>query len=1070
MPRHIRPVFRDKTDLGAGVLSESLRRELELSKYLIVVCSPAAARSEWVNREIGSFIEMGRADSIIPFVVGGVPHSLDAATECLPPVLRGPERELLGISVSEIGRERAFIKVVARILELRFDVLWNRHRRLLVRRRLWAAGALAVLLCVLGYVWDYNRLKCEYYVDYVDRWGIPAGVVPLTRSQVAKRFAHYRFEYRQRQLRRVVCANSAGIPTEYQFTEFIHRPVIQEVEYERSTGQVIKVIQEDAFGIPQKVLLYPNVGREKNVVDVVTPAGNASSTASSVSSLESSFFALPYNSPKSHIGRYEYQRNEKGEVVRLLFRQNNDNVPVCDANGIYGFGYVLDSLGRPVRIDFLDAGANIVEDQTGIAGKRYVYDGSGNIGRVVYVDGRGQPAFNAQKWAILENESNADGNMVSASVFDPEGKPCLNYVFLMYRLLNRYDEQGFSTETTFAGVDGKPMICGLGYAKLATVYEQGRPVKQSYLGINGEPVYAKNGISVITRKYDAAGRTAEESYWGTDGHPCRLKTGFARIEFFYSDRGEKIREAYFDEENNACFRFGVASLNQSFTDGNVTEVAYFDEEGRPGVELEKGVYCIRMVYDGKGNLCEEAYFDTAGNRCFSKQGIHAVKSGRDLNGNITEESYFDTHGNPVASTQGIAAVRRSYRNGRLVSESYFDTEGSPGLRNDLNINRREIGYDRFGNPVRYSCYGLDEQGGAVLSFVIEKGYDRLGRETVVRYLNASGQLVAMDEGFAEMRYEWDEMCRQTKASFFDVSGRPVLSTSGFAGWRARYDASGHRVFLEYFDTQGGPTENNSGVAIYRTEYDERGNLVAEQTENRNGELCCSNGYARLERVYDTRTNLVQERLLDESGRMALHKTGGYARLTRQYDRQSRCVEERYFDQTDQPCNSSICVACCKMSYDLFGNLASLAYFDAADRACPGPGGFARVEQGWNRQGVCIDKIGYDTTGRLQVATLPFLVVQKGGKAYVQGMRKSYGLFRFCDWTMADRSSRLDDSLSAYVYRDPKMVVVMNGDLQVEQRRFGLGRIGVEVVYQQVDSAVYQEFARRYSDWKAQQGK
>lgn len=44
-PKRLTPIFRDMTDLEAGVLGRSIRRELEDSKFLIVVCSPNSATS-----------------------------------------------------------------------------------------------------------------------------------------------------------------------------------------------------------------------------------------------------------------------------------------------------------------------------------------------------------------------------------------------------------------------------------------------------------------------------------------------------------------------------------------------------------------------------------------------------------------------------------------------------------------------------------------------------------------------------------------------------------------------------------------------------------------------------------------------------------------------------------------------------------------------------------------------------------------------------------------------------------------------------------------------------------------
>ena len=62
--RYLRPVFRDKTDLNAGILSEELKKHLISSKYLVVVCSPNSAKSKWVNDEVKVFLEMGRAERI----------------------------------------------------------------------------------------------------------------------------------------------------------------------------------------------------------------------------------------------------------------------------------------------------------------------------------------------------------------------------------------------------------------------------------------------------------------------------------------------------------------------------------------------------------------------------------------------------------------------------------------------------------------------------------------------------------------------------------------------------------------------------------------------------------------------------------------------------------------------------------------------------------------------------------------------------------------------------------------------------------------------------------------------
>lgn len=222
LPKRIRPIFRDKTDLGAGILAESLRGELEMSQYLIVICSPHAAQAEWVGKEISEFTAMGRADRIIPFIVDGEPNSKNPKTECFNPVLKQSIPELLGINIHEISKDQAFIKVVAKLLNLRFDTLWNRHSRLQKRRRIMAICASIVLLMGLVFMWDYNRVTYEYYADYVDRWGVPEGVLKLDKEEVGVRNHSYRFEYERIpfgepnafdwRLAKVLYINSAGRP------------------------------------------------------------------------------------------------------------------------------------------------------------------------------------------------------------------------------------------------------------------------------------------------------------------------------------------------------------------------------------------------------------------------------------------------------------------------------------------------------------------------------------------------------------------------------------------------------------------------------------------------------------------------------------------------------------------------------------------------------------------------------------------------------------------------------------------------------------------------------------------
>jgi hypothetical protein len=65
LARTLHPIFRDRVDMSAGgELSAHLGSALAASEYLIVLCSPSAAESPWVDYEIQTFINLGRRGSL----------------------------------------------------------------------------------------------------------------------------------------------------------------------------------------------------------------------------------------------------------------------------------------------------------------------------------------------------------------------------------------------------------------------------------------------------------------------------------------------------------------------------------------------------------------------------------------------------------------------------------------------------------------------------------------------------------------------------------------------------------------------------------------------------------------------------------------------------------------------------------------------------------------------------------------------------------------------------------------------------------------------------------------------
>ena len=175
LPKTLRPIFRDREDFSAGhSLTAQTLAALEAAQFLIVICSPNAAQSQYVNEEIRRFRAMGRADRLIPVIVDGEPG--DPARECFPPALRfkvGPDGEITGEREEPIaadarpqgdGKEVAKLKVVAGLLGVGLDEIVRRAERARRRRlRNWV-GALASLTLIFAglAVWaEFNRREAE---------------------------------------------------------------------------------------------------------------------------------------------------------------------------------------------------------------------------------------------------------------------------------------------------------------------------------------------------------------------------------------------------------------------------------------------------------------------------------------------------------------------------------------------------------------------------------------------------------------------------------------------------------------------------------------------------------------------------------------------------------------------------------------------------------------------------------------------------------------------------------------------------------------------------------------------
>jgi tetratricopeptide (TPR) repeat protein len=201
VPKFLRPIFRDREEFAAGhSLNQQTIAALEASQFLIVICSPHAAESKYVNEEVRRFKTLGRAEKVLALIVDGRPD--DPERECFPRALRyqvGSDGEITDAQEHPIaadarpqgdGTQIALQKLVAGLLGVGLDEIVRRAERARKRRnRIWAAFAgLFLLLAVAAtgsaaYAWQQLKTN-EAFLDAT--LSTATGIVDTAVAQAEK--------------------------------------------------------------------------------------------------------------------------------------------------------------------------------------------------------------------------------------------------------------------------------------------------------------------------------------------------------------------------------------------------------------------------------------------------------------------------------------------------------------------------------------------------------------------------------------------------------------------------------------------------------------------------------------------------------------------------------------------------------------------------------------------------------------------------------------------------------------------------------------------------------------------
>ncbi|RGY99836.1 TIR domain-containing protein [Clostridium sp. AM58-1XD] len=1110
VPEKIYPVFRDKTDLIGGKVLNQLHKELEDSRFLIVICSQNSAKSSWVNEEIRHFIRLGREDYIIPFVVGGEPNAADPKRECFPEALRADvQSELLGISVEELGKRKAFLRVEATLLSLKFDQLIMRDRkRQLKWRLLAAASAILAMAASAAGLW-YELPHSAYYRDYLYKNEVPVGIGRLSGKERKSLYASYQIVTKKGKVVSLECQNSIGKPMISTYTANEEAPVTANFFYEED--QLSRVEYRDENGREVMVKDYTS---NLKAVDFLQ-SGDSSQVmtlASNQTDLDDIYYSSGMNryqnSPKSQITRHLNTYDENGYLIQELYMRDNLNTPARDANGICGKRYERDAEGKIVKIVYLDENGRPKSSRYGIAGVKYTYDAMGRQVTASYFDVEENPIpgengyvttslvydeiGNAVEWDYLDENGklfnsksegafskltyDSDGFTVSQRYFDESGEPIFEKLTGTHGTAAFYDENRNQNEICYYDADMQPMSNNWGYAKIRYKYDsKDRIVWYQVLDQEGAPVYENStGVSGARYEYDEDGNLSLVTYLDENEQPVLSKFGYATERTKRDETGRIVKQSFFDEQGEPVRgKENYAVIQYAYDrNGNLLETLYLDESGNPCMCID-GSASVTCEYDEGGNRISEAYFDELGQPVIGKLGYHMMRMEYDATGNCAEEAYFDTQESPMRISSGYAAIRYAYDSyGNETERSYHDVDGelTPAFDGMPGAERLEYSYDGRGNCVRVtkiSKSGMFPEPSSYTTLVHE--YDKWDNLTAESYLDADGNSWSDEDGVALYSYSYDEQNRLVLMRMFDDAGHPVAA-SGYAARRDEYDGKNRIAARIYYGEKGVPVKKNI-LYTMRSIYDDRGNCTEIFYEDKDGRPTdIVTGYYKAKWVFDKVGNQLEEAYYDKAGDLC-ESSDGYAKVVFEYDSRGNIVEFRYYDKNGEPAMAGKGFFRAVIEYSPQGwRLSSIFYDDKGElikeEAC-------RVEYRYDACGREQQRILYDSSGSeiyrdYYMIRISGLVAGRQGEE--AGLEKWDCLIQYNEWNLYDFENILDagEALNRVLQSDQdkeKLLVIgrlAEGEtMNFMEIRLEPGLLGVIFKEQQCNPEEYESFRGQY---------
>lgn len=827
-------------------------------------------------------------------------------------------------------------------------------------------AVIAALLIGAFFLWDYYRLKVDYYNDYVEVYGAPKGIGHLSGREAKHRAASYRFETQKGKVRRVSHVNSKGKVIPQSDTEDKEKIVDMILTYSGDG----KVDTQKFMNQSGKVLYIKDFDSNlKTCTFKLDDALGTEMTLNSQVGIGESLFDIDV-AGKSKISKYILEYDDNGYLTKVEYA-GFGNVRVPDGQGIFGRSYTYDKKGRVTEEKYLGKDGKPKATSFGLGKKLFSYNDDGFLEQVEYQTTDGKPSSDGNNCPIVKLTYDDYGNRTSEKYYDVDGTPMIRKDNRVAGFVYEYDDNGLRIKTSFLGIDGAPSYYS-GVAGFVDEYDDnGFVKKRSFIDASGNAAIWNNEeedeeYSIIEFTNDDHGNALTIDLKTPDGKFIDT-AGISRVVRTYDEVGNMLTEFYLDEKGNvkAPAQYGYAGVVVEYNpQGRIAKRTYVDEKKKP-INLPENHYSyITIDYDVRGNISKMSYFDADGKPVMTNEGLAVAEYVYDENGNEIRRSFYDTKGKPVVPNDYCAIIEYEYDDqGNIKTRRHMNVDGKLMLIDGVAVY--QYTYDDRGNLIDYKPLGLS---GALAAgqFEIKMKYD--GRDNVIErtYFCNNGLPAVCSDGYHKevLKYNSGNLC--TESEYYGVNGKLVnVKGQNFAVLKREYDNRGNKTSEIYYTATGARGTDDKKVHKYYNQYDKIANKVSHQiTFGADGKPVVVNNMAAEGRLeYDKRGNIVKLLSYDGYGKKVNGKNGWYEKRFG-YNDAGDLTSEEYFALDGKPVlDKQTGVHKAISTYNKMRMIESISLYDTNGKPIVGATGFATKKYKYNNQNQLTEISYYGVDGR-----------------------------------------------------------------------------------------------------------